>query len=107
MSDPYGLGLTPEHLLGKPCFHVGMNLIVQKMSDDGKVVGVFQCSQGTPLLHGSDKIHQLILGDVFVRPRLICESDQFAGRGVSSLLRDGFTENSVEIWLKGLRFTRE
>jgi hypothetical protein len=98
MSDPYGLGLTPEMFLGKPTLHVPLNLIVQNMSveKNGTVIGVFQTSGGNPLLMDSLKTHQLIIADAFIRPQLVFHSDEFSGSGVASLLQHGFI--ATEKW---------
>lgn len=102
MNNPFGI--TPDMLLGKPTFQVPMNLIVQSVEGD-KVVGVFQTSMGQQLLMGSQMTHQLIMGDVFVRPRLAFESNDFRGRGLTSLLTNGFTE--VDTWMKHPLFDRD
>ena len=93
------LGLTTEQMYGKGAIHIPINFIVQKVDDEGRVTGVFQTSAGTPLLFGSKKTHQMILGDAIIRPRLVCESDEFQGSGLSSLACSGFLEH--ENWFKG------
>lgn len=97
-------GLSAEQILGRPTLHVPLNLIVQDMGE-GKVTGVFQTSAGLPLLHGSRKTHQLILGDAFIRPQLVFESDAFRGSGLASLAMSGFIEH--EKWIGGLLFERQ
>ncbi len=104
MNDPFGMGLTPEMFLGKPTLHLPINMIIQDMGN-GKVIGVFQTTQGEALLHGSAKPHQLIIADVFVRPQLVCESDSFAGDGFSSLATHGFV--SADRWIGGELFRRD
>lgn len=91
-------GLSPEMLLGKPTIHIPLNLIIQKVEGD-KVVGVFQTSYGTPLVHGSNKTHQLVIADAFIRPQLVFESNEFRGSGMSHLLTQGFIEQ--EKWVEG------
>jgi len=104
-------GISPEQLLGRPTLHLPLNMIVQKAahptSDDaGKVVGVFQTSAGQELTFDSAMTHQLILGDAFIRPRLVFESNEFRGVGISHLLTSGFVE--TETWMKnGPLFNRE
>jgi|TARA_Y100000034_G_C6903283_1_gene418428 hypothetical protein len=90
-------GITPEQLLGTPTIHVPINMIVQRV-DDTKVWGVWQCQHenGQKLLWDSQKTHQLILGDCFLRPHLVCDSNEFRGSGVSNLATTAFQE--TEKW---------
>lgn len=98
-------GLTPDMLLGKPTLHLPMNFIVQSYPD-GKTSGVFQTVSGKPLTFDSKKTHQLILGDVFIRPRLVFESDHLKGAGISGIFTSGFTE--TDDWIAGgMIFNRE
>ena len=91
-------GFTPDMLLGKPTIHVPFNFIVQNM-EQGKVVGVFQTAAGDPLLFGSKKTHQLIIGDAFFRPKLVFESNAFRGHGLSGLAMHAFMD--MENWIEG------
>lgn len=96
-------GITHEHVLGKPTLHLPLNLIVQD-AGEGSVAGVFQTRDGSQLLMGSKKTHQLILADVFIRPHLAFESDEFRGYGISNLFTTAWTESDK--WAKGLIFDR-
>lgn len=85
-------------MMGQNAFHIPINLIAQPM-DQGRIIGVFQTSNGVPLLANSNKTHVLLLGDMIFRPRVIAASNAFQGCGVSALLKQGFSE--IETWLKG------
>lgn len=97
-------GFSPEDVLGRPTLHVPMNFITQDMGG-GKVIGVFQTASGTPLLHNSTKTHQLILGDVFIRPRVVYDTDAFRGAGMQVLTTNGFA--NLAAWQDNLLFLRE
>jgi hypothetical protein len=94
--------LSPEQLLGKPTLHLPINLIVQNIGE-GKVIGVFQTTQGTELLFNSDKTHQFISGDMFLRPHIVYESNHMRGMGLAGIARDGFIDSE---WLNGQIFKR-
>lgn len=98
-------GLTPEQFLGKPTLHLPLNMIAYAVGDGDKVTGVFQTDMGRELLFGSDKTHVLILGDVFVRPRLVFGSNEFRGHGINGLAREGFVEHDK--WINDLIFERK
>ena len=87
-------GLTAEDLLGRPTLHVPMNLIVQDVDGD-KVTGVFQSSGGSAMKWESDATHQLINGDVFIRPQLVCETNAMRGWGLSNIACNGFV---ADVW---------
>jgi hypothetical protein len=105
-------GLDHEAFLGKPTWHLPINLIVQQAGhpdNEGhiKVTGIFQTMMGEQLMHGSDNTHQLVLADAFIRPRLVFESNAFRGDGLAHLAINGFVER--EKWLEQGRliFERE
>lgn len=89
-------------LYGCHAVHVGMNLIMQNQGD-GTVIIVAQSripeAGAHPLLFGSQRTHVLCLGDIVVRPHLVCASDSFRGEGLSNLIRTGFV--STDKWLQG------
>ncbi len=96
--DQFGLGLTPEMFLGKPTLHIPINLIIQDMGD-GKVIGVFQTTQGDALRMGSTKTHQLMMADAYIRPQMVMESNNFRGSGLGYLCTDGFVDHNK--WIEG------
>jgi hypothetical protein len=85
--------------------HVPINIIFQGNEDPNKVTGIFQfhASQTTikALTCNADLQHNhvLLLGDAFIRSRVIIQSQPFLGRGISSLYRDGFID--MDTWIKG------
>jgi hypothetical protein len=85
-------------MMGERAFQIPLNLIVQPYAD-GVVTGVFQTQMGEPLTCGSKRTHILLLGDMIYRPRLAIGSDEFRGRGLASLCRDGFVD--TKNWLAG------
>lgn len=87
-----------REMYGRHSIHIPLNLIVQKMDGD-KVIGVFQTSAGLPLLFGSKMTHQLVMGDMVLRPHLVMQSNAFRGDGFSGLARDGFMD--IERWQQG------
>lgn len=92
-------GFSVEQMLGKPTIHVPINMIVQEAdAAKGKFWGVWQCGHpnSQALTFGSVKTHQLILGDAFIRPNMVLDSNEFRGRGIASIAQQAFTE--VELW---------
>lgn len=73
-----------------------MWMVVQDSAHDGVLfVGA---SRNPALRYGSSRTHQLILGELIVRPHFVIESDQFRGHGLSSLLKDGA---NLDDWVAG------
>ncbi len=95
-TDPFTKAMFGQHAI-----HIPVNIIVQDMSSqgDGNITAVLQSSAGRPLMFGGKMTHQLIMGDMVLRPHLVVESDAFRGHGLSGLARDGFVD--VDKWLKG------
>ncbi len=93
-ADVYMKAMFGEHAI-----HVPINLIVQKVDDDGRVGGVFQTQLGKPLLFGSKKEHQLILGECVIRPHLVAHTNAFVGHGIAGLYRSGWTD--TDPWING------
>jgi hypothetical protein len=62
-------------------------MYVQGM-DDGTVglVGASRIDSGAhPLRYGSDRAHQLIVGEIIVRPRVVVATDALRGHGANGL----------------------
>jgi hypothetical protein len=91
--DPFTRAMFGQHAI-----HIGANIIVQAYEEDNKAIFVGQTSMAHPLLFGSKKAHQLILGDLILRPHLVIGSDNFVGIGLAGLARDGFL--SADKWLE-------
>jgi hypothetical protein len=87
---------TAKLMMGQNAFHISLNLIAQSYLPGSKVAGVFQTAHGLPLLHESKRSHVVIIGDAIIRPRAVFATDEFRGRGVSSLFTDGFLD-SIEL----------
>jgi hypothetical protein len=85
-------------IFGQHAVHVPAWLVVQ---DSGKglvsfvgasKVGVESFAAGLhPLRYGSSKTHQLVVGEIIVRPHRVTTSDNRRGSGLASLATDPFT----------------
>lgn len=71
-------------MFGCHALHVPMNIVVQDMGD--KVSLCIAQIAGKRIRFGSDKTHQLILGDAVIRPHAVLESDKFIGLGMSAVV---------------------
>lgn len=88
-------GFSIEQMLGTPTIHLPINMIVQEANaEQGKFWGVWQCSHpdAKRLTFDSDNTHQLILGDCFLRPNMVLESNDFRGHGATGLATGAFVE---------------
>jgi hypothetical protein len=82
-------------MFGQHARHIPMWMKVQDQGD-GTVIFAGSSKKGTPIRYGSNRTHQLILGEMIVRPHLVCASDEFKGCGVDGLL----TEMDIDTWIK-------
>lgn len=98
-NDPMAIDPFMRAMFGPNAVHVPINLIVQDGGEGGIVTGVFQSCHGLALKYGSRKTHQLIFGDMIIRPHLVCHTDALQGVGISGLARSGFID--VEKWMEG------
>jgi hypothetical protein len=86
-------------LFGEHAVHVPAWLVVQD-GGDGLVsfvgasrAGVESLAAGLhPLRYGSSKEHQLIVGEIVVRPHRVTASDARRGSGLAGLATDPFTD---------------
>lgn len=92
-----------EALLGDSVIHVPMNFIVQQMGETDNQPAIIAAAQSrgplTPRLFcttGVPFTHTLILGDVFIRPRLVIGTNHLQGHGMAGLCR---FDVSPEEWL--------
>lgn len=78
-------------LFGQHAVHVPAWLVVQH-SGDGLVsfVGASRVADPHPLRYGSECVHQLIIGELLVRPHRVTASDACIGSGLSHLAADPF-----------------
>jgi len=65
--------------------------------DQGKTTTFVGGTHDPQLRYGSELSHQLIIGEVFVRPHLVVESDHLKGCGLSGLVSSG---TSPEEWVQ-------
>lgn len=93
LIDPYIRGLFGANAIRLP-----LNFIVQRV-DENIVTGVFQTKLGNAMLFGSNKPHQLILGEAVIRPHIVAHSDHLVGCGISGICKSGFTD--IAAWIKG------
>lgn len=85
-------------MFGQHAVHVPAWLVVQDSGDGivsfvgGSKVGVEQFAAGLhPLRFGSAKTHQLVIGEVIIRPHRVTASDERRGSGLAGLATDPFT----------------
>lgn len=88
--------------------HVPLNMIFKGTGEPDKVTGVFQF-QDSPdvirqLLGGADiddkkGPHVLLIGDAFIRAKIISQSKHLIGVGFAGLAMSGFID--IDDWVKG------
>lgn len=82
-------------MYGCNALHIPAWFVVQ---DQGPgTVAIVGASRDTSVRYKSEKTHQLIIGELIVRPHLVVESDHLAGAGLSGLLTTGDT---IEDWVR-------
>jgi hypothetical protein len=90
MTDVYTRAMFGEYAV-----HVPMWMKVQDHGKDGVLfVGA---SRRPDLRYDSKRCHQLIIGEIIVRPHLVVASDAFIGSGISHLAR----EMDLDTWAAG------
>jgi hypothetical protein len=85
-------------MFGQHAVHVPAWLVVQDGGEGlvsfigGSKVGVESFAAGLhPLRFGSAKTHQLVIGEIIVRPHRVTTSDDRRGSGLAGLATDPFT----------------
>ncbi len=83
--------------MGEHARHIPLNMIFQNLGDksqNNKHAGVFQFQYNTDLVqkYQTKYTHIAILGDAFIRPRLVIGTDMFIGNGISHIYMNGFSE---------------
>lgn len=53
-----------------------------------------------PLRYGGSLTHQMVVGEIIVRPHIVVESDKFKGSGITGLLTSSAFAD-LEEWLDG------
>lgn len=87
----YGFDMVPV-MFGEAATRAPMFMYVQDADRNGLVtfVGSSQRRPGpNPLRYGSERTHQLIVGDVVVIPRAVIATDALVGHGLGGLLVSG------------------
>lgn len=88
MNDPY-----IQAMFGCHAIHSPMNFIVQAYEEDGVFLAVAQARVNKSLFKrltfNSRRTHQMIIGDIVLRPQLVIESDHLRGCGISGILTSG------------------
>jgi hypothetical protein len=79
-------------MYGENAIHVPAWMAVQD-AGEGLVsfIGASRVPEPHPLRYGSDKTHQLIVGELVIRPHYVTHSDARRGSGLDALLLDPFT----------------
>lgn len=80
-----------KFVFGENAIHVPAWMYVQGGGDDGVVsfVGASHLpalGAAHPLRYGSDRTHQLIVGEMVVRPHLVVGTDAHRGAGLAALI---------------------
>lgn len=89
-----------QAMFGKHAFRVPMNFIIQgDINNPAQISGVWQgeSPEMKKMLFNSKKAHQLILGDIVIRPHLVLETDAFIGMGINGIYKDGFRD--LDKWI--------
>jgi hypothetical protein len=80
-------------LFGQHAVHVPAWLVVQDQGDG--LVSFVGASRGAgphPLRFGSTEVHQLVVGEIIVRPHHVTHSSARAGSGLAGLVTDPYTD---------------
>lgn len=81
-------------LFGQHAVHVPAWLWVQHQgTEDGATfvsfVGASKVQGLNPLRFGSDRTHQLLVGEIVVRPHRVAHTDAYRGHGLAGLFSEG------------------
>lgn len=89
-------GMSIQQQFGQHAIHIPAWMIVQ---DQGAVTAFVGATKDPQIRYGSDKPHQLVLGELIVRPHLIMASDEFVGYGLNGLATGANME--FDKWVRG------
>lgn len=104
-ADIYTRAAIGEHT------HVPLNMIFQGTGEPDKVAGVFQFQADPKLikaLTGGGDVHSshvLLIGDAFIRSKIICETKALQGYGISGIYTTGFSD--LDKWVKQGKILKE
>jgi hypothetical protein len=91
-------------MFGENARHVPMFMYVQDAGPGGvSFVGAsaLPAEVAHPLRYGSRREHQIIVGDMVVRPRTAVATDALQGYGLSALITQGLAADMAEIMAHG------
>jgi hypothetical protein len=89
-TDPY-----IRMMFGCHAVRVPIQMAVQQASEHTLVTVTLTRAMPGDLRFGSDKAHQLVLGDAVIRPHVVLETDAFKGHGLGGLAME-----PVEEWVR-------
>lgn len=82
-------------MYGQHSIHVPMWMVVQDQGPD--TVAFIGGSRSKDLTYGSSLVHQLILGEVIIRPHVVVESEHLKGHGLTGLAQCG---SDMDDWVR-------
>jgi len=88
--------LYTKAMFGEHAIHVPMWMKIQDNGEERGVIFV-GASRSVAMRYGSNKTHQLIIGEMIIRPHVVAESGEFTGMGATGLL----TEMDFDKWARG------
>lgn len=97
-SDLYIRAMIGEHV------HVPLNMIFQGTGDPNKAAGLFQFQTDPRLIkqltQNADlhRNHVLLIGDAFIRTKIVTQSKHLTGNGIASTYMSGFV--NIEDWIE-------
>lgn len=79
-------------MYGENAVHVPAWMVIQD-AGDGLVsfVGASRVPEPHPMRFGSERVHQLMVGELVVRPQMVTHSNARVGSGLSALASDPFS----------------
>lgn len=98
--EAYTQAIIGEHT------HVPLNMIFQgvEVGESDKVAGVFQFQANPKLIKALTRGgnlndgHVLLIGDAFIRSKIVAETKALAGEGISGIYRNGFSD--LDKWIR-------
>jgi hypothetical protein len=93
MSTDTLLGMSAARMaMGVHAVQLPINLIFQEVDDGDKFAGVFQLNHPgvRELLQGAKNTHNLLMGDMIIRPHLIIGTEHMKGHGANGVYTSGW-----------------
>jgi hypothetical protein len=97
-ADVYTRAVIGEHV------HIPLNMIFQGVGDPNKMAGVFQFQTDPKLIKklvggaNTHNHHVLMIGDAFIRSKVIIASQHMQGNGIGGIYTTGFAD--IEGWVR-------